>query len=93
MAQRAVAITANANHAGVEHLSGFSIREAAAIAAVATVRLRHAAASGTILEVIELAANGSLTVSYGAGAYKESSGGTYVEVVGGTVEGTLFTEV
>lgn len=93
MAQRPVTITANTNHAGIEHLSGFSIREAAAIAGVATVRIRHAAVGGTILEHIELAANGSLTVSYGQGAWKESSGGAYVEVVAGTIEGTLFTEV
>jgi hypothetical protein len=86
------AITANTNHTAVTKLAGFSIREAAGIAAVATVRLRRAAVGGTIIEVIELPANGSLTVSYGRGNYKEASGGTYVEVVAGTVEGTLFQD-
>lgn len=86
------AITANSNHSAVTKLGGFTIRESAAIAAVATVRLRKAAVGGIILEVIELAANGSLTVSYGRGNYKEASGGTYVEVVAGTVEGSLFQD-
>lgn len=93
MAQRGVAITPNSNHTGIEHLSGFTVRESAAIAAAATFRIRHASVSGLILETVELPANGSLTVSYGAGAWKESSGGAYVEVVAGQFEGTLFTEV
>jgi hypothetical protein len=85
-------ITANTNHTAVNKLAGFSIREAAGIAAVATVRLRKAAVSGIILEQIELAANGSLSISYGLGNYKEASGGVYVEVVAGTIEGTLFQD-
>ena len=93
MAQRAVAIVSDSNHDTVEHLSGFTIREAAAIAGVATVRIRHATVTGIILEVIELPANGSLTVSYGRGNWKESSGGAYVQIVAGTIEGSLFTEV
>ena len=93
MAQEGIAMTANANHPTMDRFSGFTIREAAAIAAVATVRLRHAVVGGLILEQIELVANGSLSISYGTGNWKQSSGGVYVEVVGGTIEGTLFTEV
>lgn len=93
MAQRAVTFNANSNHTTVPRLSGWSIRESAAIAGPAVVNLRHASGTGQILEVIELAASQSLTVSYGQGAWKESSGGTYVEVVSGTVQGVIFTEV
>jgi hypothetical protein len=90
--QVGTAITPNSNHTAIDRFSGFTIRESAAIAAVATVRLRKGSVSGLILENIELAANGSLTVTYGKDNWKESSDGVYVEVVAGTSEGTLFND-
>jgi len=90
--QKGTAITGGANHPGVTRLAGFTIRESAGTAAVATVKLRKETAGGLTLEMIELVANGSLTVTYGQGNWKEASGGVWVEVVAGTVEGTLFQD-
>ena len=83
-------ITPNSNHTSVKNLSGFSIRETAGAAAV--VRLRVETVSGTILETLSLTANASLGVVYGRGNAKRSQDGVYVQVVSGTIEGSLFDE-
>lgn len=85
-----VDITANTNHTGAERLGGFSVHEAAATAAAATVRFRRETATGQIIFVLELAANESASIVLPAGEYVPSGGGVYVEVVAGTVEGVLF---
>ena len=90
MPQFAYPITPNSNHTGVRNLSGFSLRETAGAAAV--VRLRIATVGGTILETLALTADASLGVVYGRGNSKRSSDGVYVEVVSGTIEGSLFNE-
>ena len=90
MPQFGTAITVNTNHAGVRNLSGFSIRETAGAAAV--VRFRVGTVSGTILETLSLVANASLGVVYGRGNAKRAEDGVYVQVVSGTIEGSLFDE-
>ncbi len=84
----ATTITANANHGGVTRLSGFSIRESAAVAAVAAVNLRHANSTGQILAVLELAADQSATLL--SPAVIHAPNGVYVQVVTGTVSGVLY---
>lgn len=83
-----VTITANSNHTAVTRLGGYSIRESAATAAAAAVNLRRGTVAGQIIAVIELAANGSVTDMWPG--LVGATGGVYVEVVAGTVEGVLF---
>ena len=81
-------ITANSNHATVDRLHGFSIRESAGAAASAEVNLRKATAGGQILYVLELAANESATLMLPEAVSAE--GGVYVQVVSGTISGVLW---
>lgn len=82
-------VTANANHADVERLVGWSFHENAGSPAAATVRLRNNAVGGQVVAVIELAANESTTVSL---CHPLQVTGTYVEVVAGSVAGVLYQE-
>ena len=67
---------------------GFSLREAAGTAAVATVRIWDGtSASGTLLAVVELPANGSSSESVAGGL--RAALGVFVEVVAGSVEGSV----
>lgn len=90
MSARPQTITANANHAGVTRLAGWSIKEAAGSPAVATVRLRDGAVGGQILFDIELAANESSNIMFPRSLRTEA--GVYVEQVAGTISGTLWFE-
>jgi hypothetical protein len=83
-------ITANSNHATVERLSGFSIRENAGTPAVASLNLRKLSVSGQILFVLELAANESASIMIPEAV--SSEGGVYVQVIGGAIEGVLWTQ-
>jgi len=67
--------------------AGFTARETAG--AVATLRVwdNPSAASGTLLETIRLAANESAREYYVGGVF--AAAGVYVEVVAGTVEGSV----
>ena len=66
---------------------GFTIRETAGAAAVVRIWDNAAAAAGTVLEEISLAANESRGECYASGVWAEN--GIYVQVVSGTVAGTL----
>jgi len=67
---------------------GFAIRETAG--AVATIRVydNASAASGTLLDTIELSANESAREYYGPDGLWFKSG-VYVKIVAGTVEGSV----
>lgn len=69
-------------------LMGFSIGEDAGSPAAAKVRLREATSTGTILAVIDLEASSSSTKWFGPEG-KRAIGGVYVELVSGTVEGSV----
>lgn len=86
-----VNITADTNHSEVERLQGFSVHESAGTPAAAEVVLRKASVSGAILFYIDLNANESASLVFPRGISTE--GGTYVEVVSGTITGVLFHEV
>lgn len=76
---RATDVTANSNHAGVQNLRGWSLR------GTFVVRLRAASDTGQILGTIE---NQSHELF---GDVIDAPGGTYVEVVSGTLtEGVLY---
>lgn len=85
-----VDVTANTAHGSVDMLGGWSLRESAAVAIAATVRLRVGSAAGQILAVIELAANGSDRVEFLHPVDVPGGSGVYVEVVAGTVDGVLW---
>lgn len=88
------AITANANHTGVTTLAGWSIREAAGSAGVAAVNIRKGVAAanntGTLLAVLEMAADTSNTYEFRTPLRGDATYGIYVEVVTGTVAGVLY---
>jgi hypothetical protein len=66
---------------------GFTIRETAGAVAVVRIWDNASAASGTVLEQISLAANESRSECYARGVWAEL--GVYVEVVSGTVAGSV----
>lgn len=67
---------------------GYTIRETAG--ATAVVRIwDNTSASGTLLETFALAANGSAAQEYNWGVAAQT--GIYVEIVSGTVEGSIRT--
>ena len=78
-------ITGDSNHSGVERLKAFSLAETAS--STAAVRLRKASVSGTIVMRVNLAADESVYYEFEEG--KAFEGGVYVEVISGTIEGTL----
>lgn len=67
---------------------GCSVREAASSAAVAAFNVRATSASGPIIDVIELAANGSVNTWYDKGI--DAPGGIYFDVIAGEVAGSIF---
>jgi hypothetical protein len=74
-------------------LVGYSIREAAASAAVATVRLRNGTAdTDPILAIIELAADASSQITLPEGGL-DAADGVFVEVVAGEVDIVLYSKV
>lgn len=83
-----VTISADSNHSTVGKFAGWSVRESAGSPAAATVRFRDTDASGQILAVLELPADGSDTTVLYPAVWPD--GGVYVEVVTGTVEGVIY---
>jgi hypothetical protein len=85
---KVIAITSDTLHGAADKWTGFSIRESAGTPAVATVNFRQGSVSGTILGTAELAATES------ASLYLETpiaaQDGVYVQVVTGTITGSLF---
>lgn len=67
---------------------GVSVAETAG--ALAKVRVRNATVAGVILDTITLQANESVSYTYPRGR-SAASGIIYVQVVSGTVEGSVFT--
>ncbi len=83
-------ITEDSNHAGVEVLSGFSMRETGAAAAV-TVTFRKAAVGGQVLLEVNLAAGESATFIVPRGKEIPSEGGVYVQTTGtGVLTGVIY---
>jgi hypothetical protein len=68
------------------YYDGFSVRETAG--AVASLRIRAGSVTGPIIGGASLVANGSFSESLGL-APINCDGGVYVEVVAGTVEGSI----
>lgn len=68
---------------------GITVRETSN-AATAVVRIRNSGAGGTILDTITLVANESVSYTYPRGR-AAASGTVYIQVVSGTVEGSVFT--
>lgn len=67
---------------------GFSLREAAATAAPATVNIHHGTDNtAELLDTVELAANESAREFYPGGI--DARNGIYVDIVAGTVEGAV----
>lgn len=84
---RRLPLTAGAATTARGEFRGYTVRETAG--AAATVRIHDgASATGVLLATIALTANQSQTVLDGAGVYFD--GGVFVEVVTGTVEGSVF---
>jgi hypothetical protein len=66
---------------------GFTIRETAGAAAVVDIYDDPNSADGTLLECISLAADESVSVLYPDGL--EASTGIFVDIVSGTVQGSV----
>ncbi len=82
-------ITGSANHATAVAFKGFSIRENAGTPAVATVEFRRGPlVGGDLLVTHELSADGSGTIVFGA--YHDTPDGVYVNILTGSIEGTLY---
>lgn len=74
--------------AGPGTYRGVCVRETAAAPAVLRIYDNATAASGTLLDVVALAANGSASLFYPGGGLRASNG-VYVQIVSGTVEGSV----
>ena len=81
-------ITVDTNHTAVQRLAGFSIHEDSS--AAAEVKLRIGAVGGDIIWFLALAADESASIIFPKAVFVSAAGGTYVEEVAGSVEGTLF---
>lgn len=66
---------------------GLTVRETAGAAAALRVYDHASVASGTLLETVSLAANGSVQLLYSAGIWAVN--GIYVDIVSGAVEGSI----
>lgn len=83
-------INVGANHPSIKQWRGFAIRESAGAAAV--VNFRSGSATGDILWPLNLAADEAAGIILGSGEDAiDSTAGMYVEVVSGTVVGTMFS--
>lgn len=77
-------------------LYGWTVRESAGTAAVATVILRHGALSGSdctagaVIAFIELAANGSAQQTYAPLGLAVASG-VCVDIISGTIDANIYT--
>lgn len=67
---------------------GVALRETAGAAAVVRIYDNASAASGTLLDAIDLAANASADPWYGPGGIWFANG-VYVKIVSGAVEGSV----
>lgn len=72
---------------GISGYRGFAIRETVGAAAVVQVFDNASANSGTLLDTIALAANGSASQLYSDGV--RAAAGIRVHIVSGTVEGSV----
>ena len=87
---RPTRINAGSNHPSIALWRGFAIRESAAAAAV--INFRNGSATGDILWPLNLAADEAAGILLGKGDDAiESPDGVYVEVVSGTIVGTLYS--
>lgn len=86
---RAIALTGSDQvaYASRAIYCGFSLRETAGSTAAVRVYDNASAASGTLLDTISLAANESAREDYAAGLQAEN--GIYIDIVSGTVEGSV----
>jgi hypothetical protein len=66
---------------------GICLRETASATAAVRVYDNASAASGTLLDVVALAANGSASLMHEPGI--QVANGIYVDIVSGTVEGSV----
>ncbi len=83
-----VTITGDANHATVERLAGFSLKEDASAAAF--IRLRVATVSGQIVWEQSFGAGESRSIVFDKNDFVSTPGGVYVQEASGSVEGVLF---
>ncbi len=72
-----------------QKLMGWSVGEADGTPAVASFLLREGGASGKIVAVVELAANGSNVAWFGPMGI-HVNGDLYFDIVGGTVQGAVY---
>ena len=83
-------INDDSNHPAIALWRGFAVRETAAGAAV--VNFRSGSATGDILWPLNLAASEAAGIVFDSGDDAiESPDGVYVEVVSGSIVGTLFS--
>ncbi len=82
-------VTVNALHPSVKVWRGFSFAETASSAAY--VRFRKGSATGDVAVHLKLAADESATIVVTKDNALEMDTGVYVEVVSGTVAGTLYS--
>ena len=83
-----VTVTGDANHATVERLSGFSLKEDGSAAAF--IRLRVATVSGQIVWEQSFGADESRSVVFDKDDFISTPGGVYLQEASGSVEGVLF---
>lgn len=87
---RPTRIAAGSNHPAIAVWRGFAIRESAGAAAV--VNFRNGTATGDMLWPLNLAADEAAGILLPSGDDAiESPAGVYVEVVSGTIVGTLYS--
>lgn len=72
---------------------GYSVRESATTAAVATFAIRNGTgATADIVAVCELAANASNTVVFPEEGGVLCEGGVYLDIIAGEIEGCVYIE-
>lgn len=73
----------------VQRLMGWSVGESDGTPAVASFLLKQGGASGKVVAVVELAANGSNNAWFGPNGVV-IDGDLYFDIVGGTVQGSVY---